>query len=335
MPEADPSDTPLHVGKEEWLRRSASRQEITARHDARQYHRDRVAPESPEPVELPTVRWPQPPERAFLTACETLTWIGWGEARPKERAAELEAGLFATWGVSGHLFGRLIQAFETGESQEGLDCTPDQARDRINRRERATHTFAELAERLKSDRAKLRCAFELLEASSDALVKACVDGALLAKGRQGNGPDRTIPEDVFAQMGVTVTWWDTIEAGCIAAWTDARFRYSDVLRLWPARPELPAEPAPSSRDSILVQPSEPEMVSVPAEPGPKHTGGRPQKYDWAAFDREMIRLANTPDGLPDRPALMRHMMDWCSTTWGADKVPAESVIRDHIAKLYP
>jgi hypothetical protein len=47
----------------------------------------------------------------------------------------------------------------------------------------------------------------------------------------------------------------------------------------------------------------------------------------------MIRLANGIDGLPDGAALTRHMLDWCATNLGHS--PAESVVREWIAKLDP
>ena len=76
-------------------------------------------------------------------------------------------------------------------------------------------------------------------------------------------------------------------------------------------------------------------METPAEAPdrPKSHGGRPPKWDWDAFNREMMRLANTPDGLPGRPTLMRHMLDWCAKQW-AD-TPTESAVRAHIAKAYP
>ncbi len=66
---------------------------------------------------------------------------------------------------------------------------------------------------------------------------------------------------------------------------------------------------------------------------PKHPGGRPREYDREAFNKELLRLANTPDGLPERPQLFRHMADWCSEEW--DDIPADSSIRYWIAKVYP
>jgi hypothetical protein len=71
---------------------------------------------------------------------------------------------------------------------------------------------------------------------------------------------------------------------------------------------------------------------VPAKRS-KDVGGRPPKWDWPAFDREMVRLANMPDGLPKRPILMRHMLDWSAQEWG--DTPSESTMRKHIGERYP
>lgn len=75
-------------------------------------------------------------------------------------------------------------------------------------------------------------------------------------------------------------------------------------------------------------------ISATAAAPQKNRGGRPPRYDWDAFDREIVRIANTVDGLPVRPALQRQMLAWCHHGWG-DNTPAESVVRDRIAKLYP
>ena len=75
-----------------------------------------------------------------------------------------------------------------------------------------------------------------------------------------------------------------------------------------------------------------ETSKVPAKRC-KNVGGRPRKWDWPAFDRELVRLANMPDGLPERHVLMRRMLDWCDGAWG--DTPSESMVRKHIADRYP
>ncbi len=44
----------------------------------------------------------------------------------------------------------------------------------------------------------------------------------------------------------------------------------------------------------------------------KNKGGRPREYDWDAFTIELIRVANTPDGLPEKQSkLVVKMQEWC------------------------
>lgn len=61
-------------------------------------------------------------------------------------------------------------------------------------------------------------------------------------------------------------------------------------------------------------------------------GGRPLK-DWDTFHVEVIAIANTPDGLPDKQAdLERRMLDWCQQHM-ADP-PQETAVRDRVSAIY-
>jgi hypothetical protein len=71
----------------------------------------------------------------------------------------------------------------------------------------------------------------------------------------------------------------------------------------------------------------------PSQPIGRNLGGRPPKWDWTAFAKEMIRLAQTPDGLGDRAAVTEHMKKWCMYKWGDE--PADSVLRAKVGDLYP
>ena len=84
----------------------------------------------------------------------------------------------------------------------------------------------------------------------------------------------------------------------------------------------------------LEPPSPANSIASPATATRRmNRGGRPVAWDWVAFNREVVRLANTIDGLPTRAELQRQMLDWCERTWG--KSPAESTVREHIALIYP
>ena len=65
----------------------------------------------------------------------------------------------------------------------------------------------------------------------------------------------------------------------------------------------------------------------------KGKGGRPAKFDWDAFDQEVVRFALTPDGFETRHQLMTHMQDWCSRKW--DEQPDPETVRRRVARTCP
>jgi hypothetical protein len=64
----------------------------------------------------------------------------------------------------------------------------------------------------------------------------------------------------------------------------------------------------------------------------KNPGGAPRKYDWDKFYIELIRLANLPDGLPEREDLNRLMIDWFSSN--LDQHPDQSQIRQRLHEVF-
>lgn len=232
---------------EEWLARSKSLPEIYARRNAQLMQE--APPNESEPIALASVRWPPPAEKPFLTACEVLTWIGFGKPQPNEHAEALDIVLPAIWNTN--IPDALIATFESGERQGGSAQTPEQVQDRIQQIEGGQLTFTELATRLREDRAKQRHAHDVLAQASTVVVKACVDGNLTVIGRCGTGADDAIPAKVFMQRHVQVLWYDAIRSGSSAPiWNDVRFRYSDVLRLWPATPECEDVQPPEAPASL-------------------------------------------------------------------------------------
>jgi hypothetical protein len=135
----------------------------------------------------------------------------------------------------------------------------------------------------------------------------CVPRGICAKPIEGND---------FSSMAA-VSDWSVVEvdwrAGTI--WAGSR-----DLEVWWTAVE--------ARYSTPIQPLGPEVGD-----SRRNRGGRPQKYDRMAFAREMIRVANGVDGLPERAELTRHMSDWCSAHW--TEAPADSVVREWIAQLDP
>jgi hypothetical protein len=82
----------------------------------------------------------------------------------------------------------------------------------------------------------------------------------------------------------------------------------------------------------VAQPRSPMDGSAqPDIQSPKNRGGRPPKFNWFDFDIEIMRLANSPDGLPSLTELRKYMLDWTSK-WS--EPPSETSVKDRTAKIY-
>tara|TARA_R110002020_G_scaffold37828_3_gene113981 strand:- start:10110 stop:10730 length:621 start_codon:yes stop_codon:yes gene_type:complete len=111
--------------------------------------------------------------------------------------------------------------------------------------------------------------------------------------------------------------------------------YAEQRNLYPAflfdtlAPSGNAEPFQPS--STWSRP-EPNIPPVAAR-ADRNVGGRPPTYDWDSFIMEVIRRANSLDGLPHVQAdLIRDLLQWFSDTYGVE--PAESAVKQRISKIY-
>jgi hypothetical protein len=57
----------------------------------------------------------------------------------------------------------------------------------------------------------------------------------------------------------------------------------------------------------------------------------PHRLGGDEFWIEVIRIVNMPDGLPDEPDLINHMLEWVSEDW--INQPAENTMRAEISRL--
>jgi hypothetical protein len=211
---------------------------------------------------------------------------------------------------------------------------------RVEQQDRVAVSLPKLGEMLAEHIEWHHQACALLYRAEHELLEALRGGKLTAYGRRnGAGEYQAIPVTVFMDARVGVNWFNTVEGEHLGPrYTNVQFQRDDVLDLWPEQQSEPSammEPQ-QAQSSEITEPQQPEPLEAVAPATvsrPKHPGGRPPKYDWAAFDREMMRLANTPDGLPVRTTLFGHMAQWCTNIWG--DAPADSKIRDRIAKRYP
>jgi hypothetical protein len=192
----------------------------------------------------------------------------------------------------------------------------------------------ELASQLEQDIATQTVIDRRLEEARRQMVVAVRDELLNAFGHRAYDDGKSDPNAVAKKVDsslflgprtINYDGWLRADvdrrleewAGCTGPCFDrVHFRTDDILTLWPA------DGADNSKQHRMMQASQ-----------RKRKGGRRPEYDWYGVAREMIRLANTPDGLPDRSALREHLYDWCEKTWG--KSPSDSMLRDLLARLCP
>jgi hypothetical protein len=78
-----------------------------------------------------------------------------------------------------------------------------------------------------------------------------------------------------------------------------------------------------------ADPHDTEPATSTAGPKPaKNRGGRPRVYNWDEFWLEVVRLANTPDGLPDEGDLSKHMRDYMDANF--DNPPSDRSIQEKL-----
>jgi hypothetical protein len=211
------------------------------------------------------------------------------------------------------------------------------------RRQKTSATLA--LKSLLADVRQLHSARDQWAAKIDAAISKLCDGvssgAIVAFGRPGEwrkksltGIHEPIPPQFFASAYSTITrdGWATCHSAAPddlwvkwrgPDWGDLRFKRADAVS-WLGLVSL------ATSDHAEIGP---EASNAPFGRQTKNQGGRPQKWDWDAFDRQLMRMANSLDGLPERHKLGRVMLDWCSVEW--NDTPAESAVRARIVRIYP
>jgi hypothetical protein len=333
MPEADPPDTPLHVSAEEWLLRSASREEIAARYDARQRRANRQL-ENTQPMPLPTVRRPAP-KAALMTACDVLTWIAFGEIRELDELIDL--GEAYRWGHTGlHHTLAAIEAIIAGtwaadpddiwaiQRHQGHPAWTqagrawiEALRQHIERQDGTAISLPRVGEMLAEHIEEHRQACAHLDLAHHALLETLRYGSLKGYGRRnGQSEHLEMPSTVFMDARIEVTWFDAVrsESPRLPKYADVRFQTTDVLRLWPAQQTEPTAPKTTtnqpahekrdlSSDAQLIDRLQ-TWFAVWSARNPQHsevetTAAAEAEFPGQHIKRQMIRnLLAAPDGTP-------------------------------------
>ena len=86
-------------------------------------------------------------------------------------------------------------------------------------------------------------------------------------------------------------------------------------------------------DTLMPEIGATELPEPGSDLPAKSKGGRPREYDWDALTIEIIRIANSPDGLPEIQAeLIEQLLQWCENSWG--KQPAHSSVKSRVSKIH-
>jgi hypothetical protein len=150
----------------------------------------------------------------------------------------------------------------------------------------------------------------------------------------------TITTVLFTDAGVTIPLpgerWGEENAQDIFAMeriqitenTRQFYEYGDFIKGWVlvSKPEL--------EEAIEYSDLDGEKATKEENSAPeKNKGGAPRKWDWDGCYREAIRIANTPDGLPEVQAELFGMLDqWFINEY--KKSPAPSTLNAQIQKIY-
>lgn len=121
-------------------------------------------------------------------------------------------------------------------------------------------------------------------------------------------------------LTVMVDWYFGPEVHAVVALSN--------LAGWLGASFLPEPPTvlPATKEAAAPKRTQPAKDAVPSR-----KSGPPPQYDWVAFGAEIVRIANSRDGLPDDNTLRSQMWKWCESTFG--KEPSDSLVRDHLAKF--
>lgn len=86
-------------------------------------------------------------------------------------------------------------------------------------------------------------------------------------------------------------------------------------------------------DTLLPDNAEEDVTPQDSSAPAKSKGGRPAEYDWDAFTIEIILVANSIDGLPEKQSeLIDQMLQWCENTWGQQ--PSLTSVKNRISQIY-
>ena len=156
-----------------------------------------------------------------------------------------------------------------------------------------------------------------------SLIRWLQDGSLIAVGT------KEPPTDELARKPINAGWWSRDDV-------EVNFEKGKLLRIVDHKPVLVFSnirvwrPEDVAFDTGRQHPPEKKKPCAPLKGKP----GRTPKWDWDGAGRELMMLANSPDGLPyPQAAIEKHLSDWFMERCGDH--PSESHIRKEVVKRLP
>lgn len=146
------------------------------------------------------------------------------------------------------------------------------------------------------------------------------DGTLIAEGTKEPSDHELTRDKIklewWARAGVELDGYKgTLYSGSSG---DGTLIFSEIKMV---SPEAAAQKSANTRIND-------ESIRSKGKPGRKPT------WDWTGALREMMQLANSPDGLPTpQSAIERHISDWFLDNYG--KTPTESAVREFVSDHLP
>jgi hypothetical protein len=137
------------------------------------------------------------------------------------------------------------------------------------------------------------------------------------------------PEQAFSGQPVRDGGeWIYVDRESYIAWRNASFGVLAAAH----NPQVnTAENSETGVERAEAKDSPSNPMPEPETARPTGRGGAKPKYDWPAFDAEVMRRAGSNERPHSIRAFASQMLSWCAESW--DSEPSESTVRARISRL--
>ena len=134
-----------------------------------------------------------------------------------------------------------------------------------------------------------------------------------------------VPAEHWSQENID--WLSGVAIGSNGRYESISIPFGDIVARFP-EPDVKPLHVQKRGSALIVETDVPTTSKETRRPA----RGRPREYDWDAFVRQVIVIANT-ERLPEKQdALVKQMLDWCQQNWGNE--PAISTVKKYLQPIY-